>query len=146
MGIKLGIFNECLKEYDMESLKQFADLDTPIGYKEPRVYRTTSDVKTTNLPALVCILAFLLGYLVISLKFNDVNFRQIPICILILLLPATALHELVHGGACYLLTKPHCFPRFCIKRAAFHIFCIKHIVIPYTYLPPKVYLTKYQAI
>jgi len=130
------------KESDNSASKQTARQDMPQGFTgEPFVYEP-ENIKTTAVPWVVFLLVFTIGCLIIQLKFNDLNVQHIIRTwgIIIAALLIMPLHELAHGAACYLLTKPHRCPRFDKK-------CWKRFLIYfYTYLPAGAFLSKHSAI
>jgi hypothetical protein len=114
----------------------------PYGYtKEPVIYQPFS-VKANIVPWLAFIFVLLIGCLAIQLKFNELDFLRIvrqswSVIAAILVIP---LHELAHGGACYLLTRPHCLPKFGRKRWMFFF------VYFYAYLSSGAFFSKRRSI
>jgi hypothetical protein len=139
---ELCISAKCPKESDNDAFKQAARQDMPPGYtKEPIVYEPVG-VKGTIVSPLTFIFVFLIGCLIIWLKFNELDFLHIIWQGWYVIVPAVLvipLHELAHGGAGYLLTRPHRCPGFD------HKLWMRFIPYCYTYLPTGAFLSKRRA-
>lgn len=113
----------------------------PPGFTgEPFVYELIG-VKKEIVSLLPFMFSFVIGIITIQLKFNEVDLQPIirqPLYFFIPAILVLLLHELVHGGAFLVMTRPHRCPRIGIK-------C--RIFLPmYAYLPPSAFLTKRQAV
>jgi len=129
-------------ESDNGAFKQAAGQDMPQGFTgKPFVYEPIR-VQMEIVSLLPFISALMIGIIAIQLKFNEVDvyhmIRQ-PLYVIIPAILVLPLHELVHGGACYLMTRPHRCPEFRIKWKRIFFFM-------YTFLPPGAFLTKRQTV
>jgi len=113
----------------------------PQGFTgEPFIYEPIG-VEKEIVSWLPFMFTFVIGIIAIQLKFNEVDSLHMirhPLYVIIPAILVLPLHELVHGGACYLMTRPHRCPRFDIKWRIFFFM--------YTYLPPGAFLSKREAV
>jgi len=108
--------------------RQEAELDKPTGYQLVRTY-DPKDIKATPLSLIPLILAAALCLIIYRPDCSSIV--EMAILFVAISILSLVLHELLHASCCYVLTRPHKFPKPWIRKC-----------LPYVYLPSNSFLPK----